>query len=148
MVIDRPSVRILLVEDNESFRTLIRRLLEHRVGPRKWDVSEASDGETALALMSGDLGVAEPLKPDIILLDWNLPGIGGEDVLLALKRHTELRMIPVLVLSASTDAIDVNRAYFLHANGYIAKPSKVDVLEKVVNAIEAFWVSTVELSPA
>jgi chemotaxis family two-component system response regulator Rcp1 len=85
------------------------------------------------------------LPPDLILLDWNLPKIDGNEVLRRVKQHQRLRRIPVLVFSSSEADTDVHEAYDNHANGYITKPWTIDVLAATVEAIELFWTATARL---
>jgi two-component system response regulator len=91
---------------------------------------------------------ADAPRPDLILLDLNLPLKDGREVLADLKCDEELRMIPVVVLTTSTDEQDVIKAYGLHANCYVNKPVSFEQLTQVVRAIEDFWFSVVRLPQA
>ena len=84
----------------------------------------------------------------MILLDWNLPKVNGDEVLRRLKEHQTMRRIPVLVFSSSDAESDIHAAYDNHANGYITKPSSVESLAIVVEAIERFWVAVAHLPRA
>jgi CheY-like chemotaxis protein len=89
---------------------------------------------------------AHAALPDLVLLDWKLPGLSGNDVLLRLRAHQDLRKIPVLVFSTSGEDEDVHSAYRAHANGYIKKPSDADALNTVVESIEQFWTAVATLA--
>jgi CheY-like chemotaxis protein len=104
-----------------------------------------ADGEEALAFLHGEGPHARAPRPDLILLDLNLPKKGGREVLAAIKTDPKLRAIPVVVLTTSQDAGDVLQAYALHANCYITKP--VDFLQftEVVQTIAHFWFAVVTL---
>ena len=96
----------------------------------------ARDGEEAVQLLLRNEPTA-PL-PDLILLDWNLPKISGDEVLRRVKQHPDLRKIPILVFSSSDADADILSAYANHANGYITKPADYDALEAIVETIERF----------
>jgi CheY-like chemotaxis protein len=83
--------------------------------------------------------------PDLILLEWNLPKISGNEVLRRIKEHEKLRNIPVLVFSSFVAEEDIQSAYNNHANGYITKPNAPDVLAAIVETIEQFWVLVARL---
>ena len=102
----------------------------------RWEITLANDGEEALNALFGQTN----LWPDLILLDWNLPKVGGGEVLRRVKRHRLLRKIPILILSSSTSEVDIQAAYKDHANGWIVKPNGVDALEAIVDRIERFWI--------
>jgi two-component system, chemotaxis family, response regulator Rcp1 len=138
------AIRLLVVEDNAAYLHLIREAFTTRNGSHKWDLSVATDGEEAIWLLRG--GKPGSFVPDIVLLDWNLPKVSGLEVLKWAKAHEELRKIPILVFSTSDADRDVHEAYRHHANGYITKPSDMDVLYKVAEAIENFWVAIAELT--
>jgi chemotaxis family two-component system response regulator Rcp1 len=130
------SVRVLLVEDNPADVRLLREALA--------DVSVAvelvvaGDGEEAVRLMEASL--AEPqLRPDLVLLDLNLPRMTGAEVLAEVKANPALRRIPVLVLSGSGADHDVRNAYDLHANAYMRKPHDYPGLRQLMLEIERFW---------
>jgi two-component system, chemotaxis family, response regulator Rcp1 len=132
----RRTFRILLVEDNPGDVRLIREGLK----PSSASVWLASvlDGVEALEYLHAMLAGAHP-RPDLVLLDLNLPRKGGREVLIEIKSHPELRSIPVLVMSSSTNEDDVNSAYELAANGYIAKPADLSEYMGMVRTLGAFW---------
>jgi two-component system, chemotaxis family, response regulator Rcp1 len=105
-----------------------------------------SDGVEAMAYLRHEGGYAEAKRPDLILLDLNLPRMSGHEVLAELKADESLRRIPVVVLSTSVAAEDVARSYDLHANVYVAKPVDFDAFAGVIKQIDDFFASVVQLS--
>jgi len=140
--IPRPA-KILLVEDSPTDALLAQEAL--RGATISHNVHLVEDGEEALAFLHGEGPYADAPRPDLILLDLNLPKKGGWEVLAEIKTDPDLRDIPVVVLTTSQDAGDVSKAYNLHANCYITKP--VDFLQftEVVQAIAHFWFAVVTL---
>ncbi|MBU0595587.1 response regulator [Candidatus Bipolaricaulota bacterium] len=136
-------IEILLVEDNEGDARLAgEALMEAKV---RNNVSWVSDGAEAMRFLRREGRHASAPEPDVILLDLNLPGMDGREVLTEIKKNKDLHHIPVVVLSSSSDDEDVARSYDLHANCYITKPIDLDQFLKVVRAIEDFWFSIVKL---
>jgi CheY-like chemotaxis protein len=105
----------------------------------------ASDGEEALQILRGQGKHAGAPRPDLILLDLNLPRMDGRELLAEVKSDPALRLIPVVVLTTSGEERDVEQSYALHANAYIAKPIDMDQFVKVVKAIDEFWFGIVTL---
>jgi CheY-like chemotaxis protein len=138
-------VRLLVVEDSDGYVELIREAFRNCKGGHKWELTVATDGEKALTFILGD-GKAGGYVPDIVLLDWNLPKISGSEVLQKVKAHPELRKIPILVFSTSAAPRDIHEAYRHHANGYITKLKELEVLFRVAEAIENFWVAIAQLT--
>ena len=130
---------ILLVEDNPSDADLMRIALAEKWPECSLQVS--NDGEQALALLH-----AGPV-PDLVLLDLNLPRLHGHEVLAALRasRVPEVRRLPVVVLSTSTDPNDVMRSHELFASSHIVKPQGIDGLFEMIESIAAYWFKTVAL---
>jgi chemotaxis family two-component system response regulator Rcp1 len=85
------------------------------------------------------------LRPDLVLLDLNMPKKDGREVLAEIKQHEDLKRIPVVILSTSTSEVDILKTYNLHANCYIVKPLNLDEFIRVVRSIESFWLSIVKL---
>ena len=139
-------VRLLVIEDSLGYRQVIRTVFANRNGPYEWDVTEAMDGTTALRLISANGNGAVLYVPDLILLDWNLPGMSGSEVLQYLKGHSELKKTPVLIFSTSEEERDIQEAYTHHANGFITKPRTLSVLFQVAEAIETFWIAVAQLT--
>jgi CheY-like chemotaxis protein len=134
---------ILLVEDNPAdARLTLEALREGRV---RSHLHHVSDGVEALAFLRGEAPHAGAPRPDLILLDLNMPRKGGREVLAALKENLELRDIPVVVLTSSTADRDVRDAYGLHANCYITKPVDLDRFLDIVCVVADFWLTVVTL---
>jgi two-component system, chemotaxis family, response regulator Rcp1 len=129
-------LEILLVEDNPGDVRLTREALKDWGHPTRLTV--AADGVQALEALRHD--PAEGQLPDMILLDLNLPRLGGREVLHAIKSSSTLRHIPVIILSSSDDGDDVQAAYDLQANCYVVKPVDLDRYLEAICGIEDFWV--------
>ena len=129
---------ILLVEDSEADVELVRRSLIE--GPQRPELIVVEDGVVALQLLrSAGQGSARAIRPDLILLDLNLPRKSGHQVLAELKQDPELRSIPVLVLTSSHAESDIAGAYDLHANCYLTKPMDLDTYVAVLRSLQEFW---------
>ncbi|OLZ41791.1 two-component system response regulator [Natrinema saccharevitans] len=137
--------RILLVEDNPGDVRLTKEAFEQ--GRIENDLSVVSNGAEALDYLSRRGEYADAPRPDLILLDLNLPGKDGEDVLEDLKDDPKLRSIPVIVLTSSRAEEDIAQSYELHANAYLTKPVDPDEFIETVRAFEKFWFSVVRLPP-
>jgi CheY-like chemotaxis protein len=137
------AVEILLIEDNPGdVRLTLEALHEGKV---KNNLVVAPDGEAALAILRREGAHAEAARPDLILLDLNLPKKDGREVLAEIKADAQLRCIPVVVLTTSKSEEDVLRSYQLNANCYITKPVDLEQFIRVVRAIEDFWLTMVVL---
>jgi len=134
------EIHILLVEDNEGDIVLAREALkEARIKNR---VTVITDGEKALEyLFCNDID----RKPDLILLDMNLPKVNGLEVLAKIKADEALKIIPVVMLTTSTSEQDVLNAYRNYVNCYINKPIDLEEFIVVIRNIESFWLNTVKL---
>jgi two-component system, chemotaxis family, response regulator Rcp1 len=139
---ERP-IEILLVEDNTGDVLLTREAL--REGHVRNNLSVAKDGAEALAMLRRAPEYGEAPRPDLVLLDLNLPKLDGQQVLAEMKGDPDLRRIPVVVLTTSKSEEDVLRSYDLHANSYITKPVDFDQFMTVVQSIKEFWLSIVTL---
>ncbi len=137
------SIEILLVEDNPGDTDLIREGLENSKIHNRLHVVE--DGEKALAYLRKEAPYANASRPDLILLDLNLPRKDGREVLAEIKEDKYLKRIPVIILTTSKAEEDIIRTYNLHANCYISKPIDVGQFLNVVKSIENFWLSIVIL---
>jgi CheY-like chemotaxis protein len=142
--VSRP-VEVLLVEDNPGDVRLTREAL--REGKIRNNLHVARDGVEALAFLRRQGEHAGAPRPDLILLDLNLPRKDGREVLTEIKDDATLRQIPVVVLTSSQAEEDIIRAYDLHANCYISKPVDLDQFINVVRSIEDFWFTVVKLPP-
>jgi two-component system, chemotaxis family, response regulator Rcp1 len=137
------AIEVLLVEDNPGDVRLTREALKE--GKVRNNLSVAQDGEEALAFLRRQGRYAEAPRPDVILLDLNLPRKDGREVLEAIKADPALRTIPVVILTSSEAERDIARAYELHANCYITKPVDLDQFITVVKSVEDFWFTIVKL---
>ena len=136
-------IEILLVEDSPSDTDLtVEALAAAKVCNR---LSIVEDGVQAMQFLRREGQYAQAARPDLILLDLNLPRKDGREVLAEVRADEKLTSIPVVVLTTSQAEQDVLRAYALHANCYIAKPVDFKQFLKVVEAIEGFWLSVVKL---
>ena len=136
-------IEILLVEDNPGdVRLTIEALREGKVLNR---LTVARDGEEAMASLMRQGRFANARRPDIILLDLNLPKKDGREVLEEIKKDPILMVIPIVILTTSQDEQDVLKSYKLHANCYVTKPVDLPQFLAVVKAIEDFWFTVVVL---
>jgi len=138
-------IEILLVEDNPGDVRLTQEAL--RDGKVRNSMHVAADGVEALAFLRRQGRYANASRPDVILLDLNLPKKDGREVLAEIKTDPDLRRIPVVVLTTSEAEEDILRAYNLYANAYVAKPVDLDKFIAVVKSIEDFWLEIVKLPP-
>jgi CheY-like chemotaxis protein len=136
-------VEILLVEDNKGDVGLIEEVFEEAKIRNKLHVAE--DGEEAMLFLRGKGQFTGSPRPDIIILDLNLPNKDGREVLKEVKEDNNLKNIPVVVLTTSNAEKDILGAYGLHANAYITKPIDFDQFIKVVESIGNFWLEIVML---
>ncbi len=131
------TANILLVEDNSGDIILIKEALLEASFPHELHI--ATKGEEALDFLYRRPPFEDAPKPDIILLDLNLPGKNGLDVLQDIKNNNELRTIPVIMLTTSSSESDIQSSYSLHANCFITKPIDFDDFNEIVKVIERFW---------
>lgn len=136
---------ILLVEDNEGDIELTREAFEEAKFRNSLHIAE--DGDEALDYLFKRNGYEGAIVPDIILLDLNLPGTDGREVLEVIKVDPALKRIPVIVLTSSQADKDIVESYDLHANCYIVKPVNATKFMDVVRSVENFWVDIVCLPP-
>lgn len=141
-----PPVEILLVEDNPGDVRLTQEALKE--GKVYNNLHWAKDGVEALEFLRREGQHASAPRPDIILLDLNLPKMDGREVLAVIKRDDRLKHIPVVVLTTSKAEEDVLRSYELHANCYVTKPVDLEKFIVVVQSIDRFWLTVVTLPPA
>jgi CheY-like chemotaxis protein len=136
-------VEVLLVEDNPGDVRLTQEALKE--GRVMVNLTVAADGVEAMEVLNRKGPYKDKPRPDLILLDLNLPKKNGREVLLEIKADAELRRIPVIVMTTSKAEQDVHRAYNLNANCYITKPVDLDEFLHVVRSIEDFWLTIVTL---
>ena len=139
------GIEILLVEDNPGDVRLTREALKDGKIINKLHVAE--DGVEALAFLRREGKYHNAVRPELILLDLNLPKKDGREVLAEIKADKELKRIPVVILTSSAAEQDIVRSYNLHANCYVTKPVDLDQFINVVKSIEHFWLSVVKLPP-
>jgi CheY-like chemotaxis protein len=137
---------VLLADDDPADQELVRRAFD--AGEIPVDLHVVSDGEAALDYLRGGRaasGAATTRRPDLVLLDLNMPGIDGFGVLAEVRRDERLRSLPIVVLSTSTNVDDVNLAYSLGGNAFIRKPADYDDLVEVVGLLAPYWFRLVQL---
>ena len=138
-------VDILLVEDNPGdIRLIEENLKEFKVGN---NLHVVKDGEEAMAFLCKKGKYRDAPRPDLVLLDLNLPKKDGREVLEEIRADKDLSTIPVVILTSSKAEEDIAKAYKLHANCYITKPVGLAQFVRIVRAIENFWLSIVKLPP-
>jgi len=137
------SIEILLVEDNPGDVRLTQEgLAESRITN---NLHTVADGVEALAYLKRQAPYVDASRPDLIMMDLNLPRMDGRELLAKIKSDDDFRRIPVVVLTTSEAEDDVIKAYDLHANCYITKPVDLEKFITVVNSIENFWLTIVKL---
>jgi CheY-like chemotaxis protein len=138
----RPPIEILLVEDNPAdVRLTVEALKNAGVANR---LQVARDGVEAIGMLNDDTGTVP--RPDLILLDLNLPRKDGREVLHEIKQNERLRHIPVVILSTSQAEQDIAESYRLRANAFITKPVEIEQFFQAVRSIELFWLETAKLA--
>jgi chemotaxis family two-component system response regulator Rcp1 len=139
------NIEILLVEDNPADVRLAQEAFKDaKVNNVLYTVG---DGVEAMAFLHRQGKYADVGRPDLILLDLNLPKKDGREVLAEIKTDEHLKLIPVVILTVSKDEEDILKTYNLHANCYITKPIDFEQFMKVVKGIEEFWLTIVKLPP-
>jgi len=139
------TAEILLIEDNLGDIRLIKEAFkEGKIINR---VSVVEDGEAAMAFLRREGPYAGAVRPDLILLDLNLPKKDGREVLAEIKTDEDLKRIPVVILTTSRAEEDILRTYNLHANCYVTKPVDLEQFLAVVRSIEDYWLAIVKLPP-
>lgn len=138
-------IDILMVEDNPHDVRLTKEAFKDAKVSN--NLSVAFDGDEALKFLRREGEYAGSPRPDLILLDLNLPKKCGREVLEEIKRDPDLKRIPVVVLTTSENEKDILRAYELHVNAYITKPVDLDQFIGIVEAVEDFWLTVVKLPP-
>lgn len=142
---DIKSFKILMIENNHMDIHLIREALEDIESFN--DVVLVEDGTLAIQYLHKEGIFKDALRPDLILLDLNLPGKDGIEVLDEIKTDDALKSIPVIILTTSKASKDIVRSYCCHANCYITKPAKLDGYINMMRSIKDFWKNTVTLPP-
>jgi CheY-like chemotaxis protein len=131
------SISVLLVDDDPGDVLMIEEALETIGAPR--NVYVVNDGEEAVAFLRKTGQFARAPRPDVVLLDLNMPRMDGRQVLAEVKGDDELRSIPIVVLTTSQSPADIVSSYSLHANAYVTKPLNLDELTEVIHKIDNFF---------
>ncbi len=139
------NAQVLLIEDNHGDAVLTKRAFKR--ANLASEIVVAETGEKGLSILRREGEHAESPRPDIILLDLNLPFMRGQEFLATVKEDPSLRRIPVIVLSSSAADSDVTACYDRHANGYITKPITTETYDDIVAKIEQYWFSLMQLPP-
>jgi CheY-like chemotaxis protein len=136
-------IEVLLIEDSPGDIRLTREALREANGAIHLHV--AYDGVEAMAFLRRDGAHALAPRPDLILLDLNLPRMDGREVLAHIKSDADLMTIPTIILTTSSADADIAKSYQLHANCYLSKPVQLDAFETLVKSINDFWLTKVQL---
>jgi len=132
------TLNVMLVEDDPADQKLIKSVMEKQ--KMEYDLCTVSSAEEALDfLRSSEDHTRAFTRPDLIILDLNMPGMGGREFLKHIKTDEGLKQIPVVILTSSTSEADVLDSYKLQAAGFVSKPVGLDELERVIRKIEEYW---------
>lgn len=140
------SIDLLLIEDSPGDVRLTQEALSE--ANRSIHLHVASDGIEAMAFLRQEAPHAHAPRPDLILLDLNLPRMDGREVLAHLKADDTLKSIPVIILTTSEAEVDIVKSYQLQANCFLSKPVQLDEFESLVKSINEFWLTKVKLPQA
>ena len=140
----RRSVEVLLVEDSPGDVRLTQEVF--RQARSSVNLHVATDGVEAMTFLRQEGPHATAPRPDIILLDLNLPRMDGREVLAQIKQDDSLKLIPTIILTTSEAEADVLKSYKLQANCYLSKPVELDAFERVVKSIDEFWLTQVKFA--
>jgi two-component system, chemotaxis family, response regulator Rcp1 len=140
---DSMTIEVLLVEDSPGDVRLTQEAFRDSGKPVRLHL--ASDGVEAMAFLRGEGVYADAPRPDLILLDLNLPKMDGREVLKEIKKDQDLKTIPTIILTTSDDEADVLISYQLQANCYLRKPAHWDAFDNLVRSINAFWLTRAKL---
>ena len=139
---NRP-IRVLLVEDSPGDVRLTQEAF--RSADMSIQLSVASDGVDAMAMLNREGEYADASRPDLVLLDLNLPRMDGREVLARIKADPNLKSIPTVILTTSEADVDIAKSYQLHANSYLSKPVQLSDFEALVRSINDFWLIRAKL---
>ncbi len=139
------AFRILLIEDNQSYVSLIMEALEESQVLTNMNV--VMDGAEAMAFLRRESKYVRAPRPDLIVLDLNIPKIKGQKVLEEIKNDPDLKRIPVVIFTVSSAEQDILKSYNLHANCYIIKPRELEKFISVIKSTLNFWFTVVQLPP-
>lgn len=136
-------VKVLLVEDSPGDIRLTEETL--RAANNSIQLLIASDGVEAMAILKNDAPYALAPRPDLILLDLNLPKMNGYEVLTRIKKDDSLKKIPTVILTTSNAEADITKSYQLQANCYLSKPVELHAFERLMDSINQFWLTKAKL---
>ncbi len=136
-------IEILVVDDNPGDVRLIQEAMKDSKVPSR--LHTAKDGEEAIAFLRREWPYADAPRPHLVLLDLNMPRVGGLEVLRTIKRAPELKMIPTVILTSSMGDRDIQGCYEAQANAYLVKPADLDSFSGLLSSIEAFWLTLATL---
>ncbi len=139
------NIEILLVEDNPADARLTFEALKDGKLANYKQVHHVNDGEKAIQFLTRQPPYESAVRPDLVLLDINMPKINGIEVLQFVRKHEELTGLPIVMLTTSRAEEDIIKSYDLHANCYVSKPVDLHTFIEVVDKIEDFWFSVVKL---
>lgn len=139
----RKPIEILLIEDNLGDNRLTIEIFKEAEVPN--NIQTVTNGVDALEFLNQEKKFQNATRPDLIILDLNLPKKDGREVLADIKKDPKLKCIPVIVLTTSQSKKDIKSTYEHHANAYITKPIDLNHFIKVIKSIEKYWLSTVQL---
>jgi two-component system, chemotaxis family, response regulator Rcp1 len=142
---DLDAITVLMVEDDPDDVFLTQDAL--RASKLRMNLSVVSDGVEAMQYLRNEGTEVQRRRPDLILLDLNLPRMDGREVLMAIKQDPDLTDIPVVILTTSQAEEDIAASYRQHANCYVSKPVDIEQFRSVVASIENFWFTVVRLPP-
>lgn len=136
-------LNVLLVEDNPGDADLTRDTLES--GKVLLKLAVVTDGAQAIAYLKQEAPFESAVEPDLVLLDLNLPKVGGREVLAAVKQDPRLHQIPIVVLTSSDAEQDIAKSYAAGANCYVTKPVGLEAFQSIVRSVQDFWFTVVKL---
>ena len=140
---DNKTIEILLIEDNLGDNRLTMEIFKEAKVPNR--IQMVTNGIDAVEYLNQENKFTNAVRPDLILLDLNIPKKDGRKILREIKENPKLKCIPVIILTTSQSQRDIKTTYEHHANAYISKPIDLNELIKVIKSIEDYWLSTVEL---
>lgn len=136
-------IRVLLVEDNEADAFLTRETLES--SKLMLDIATVADGHAARAYLLREPPYSDAPRPDLMLLDLNLPGMDGIQLLGEIRNDDRIKAMPIVILTSSDAERDIVMSYKLGANCYVTKPVGLDAFQSIVRSVEDFWLTVVKL---
>ena len=142
---DLKFIQVLLIEDDPQDVEITKEVME--LSKMKININVVNNGAEALSYMRRENGYRESIRPDLILLDLNMPKMNGREFLDEIKKDDNFKMIPVVVLTTSKADEDIIKSYKLGASCYITKPVGLDQFQEVVQAVDNFWFTVVKYPP-